>query len=314
MYYLGIVLILSSIISIYDAVSIQLDKESGSFSVSIYGNIWFKGDEVFVYSNGKKYSNHANTQNQLYLTSTQTTFSNNKILGEYKETSFLFESEDGVAAIECIYEVYKDTVIFKHYFPIAMNNTNANDMDAIITSFPTFDLKSSTERSEYPGDGKKPSEKSFEKKKSPLGYAHWVSWHYEDEETVTTSDSTSDSTTAPSNEEDLHLSKHRELLAAPGFISPDYGLWSWEHTESDTDNNNAYIPGGISGTGVTAVYDGHNHVAILCPYTNFMSQSHSSLTQSSDDGLIGFGIMGLVNEIPAGYSQSTILYIHHIVG
>lgn len=111
----------------------------------------------------------------------------------------------------------------------------------------------------------------------PAGYAHWVSWYYN-----TTTVSSADPA-------------RRNLLVAPGFRTPVLEAW---------DSASA-VPGGVGGTGVTAVFDEKGETAVvLSAFENPMVMNHLAPSR----GLHHYGLMGNVSSIPAQFKVQTILY------
>ena len=217
--------ILISIHVIYGSVTLDVDSNNGDFEVVVANSVWFKGDEIFVKSNGNKYSNLEPSDSNLKLIVTKSNHfvGIDKVLGEFKETSLLFESIDGHASIECTYKLFETAIIFSQNIPFSIYNASyENDQDTILTSFPTFDLKDNSNQ---------------------LGYAHWVSWHYEDSDSGSDSRSGSNSNSKSKSKRNIdntnvnltnsdNVKQHRELLVAPGFITPTYGLFQWSTEKS----------------------------------------------------------------------------------
>ena len=106
------------------------------------------------------------------------------------------------------------------------------------------------------------------------GSAHWISWYYGQKDRA----------------------ERRKLLIAPGFLTPTFVGWS----------SNTTLPGGIGGSGVTAIYnEDASTTVILSPFENVMTISHAS----PQPGIVQYGVMGNVTEIPPNYSIKTIMYI-----
>lgn len=111
-------------------------------------------------------------------------------------------------------------------------------------------------------------------------YSHWISWYYTDSSIIQSS---------------LHP-VNRRVLVAPGFINPLFGEW----------NSNTSLQGGIGGTGVTAIYDKEAKVSsIFSSMVNPMVISQ----YSEGPGIVQYGIMGNVTEIPANFNIKTILSV-----
>jgi hypothetical protein len=184
--------------------------------------------------------------------------------------------------MECRFRIYENSIVFEQYFPHELNGTSAGEKDGVVSGFPTFAARSRTEKAD-----------DIEK-----GFAHWVSWHYDDKVT----------SAAPSEE----VAAKRRLLVAPGFISPAYGLWSDMGKKNDAGGVN--LSGGVSGSGVIALFSrsspGPGLATVLSPFSGFMAQSHTVRSGPGGDCAqlqLAYGIMGLVDSVPKGYSQATVL-------
>lgn len=70
-------------------------------------------------------------------------------------------------------------------------------------------------------------------------------------------------------------------------------------------NTTVHIEDGVEG-GPIAIYDRHGNVVIISPFSQFMAASNWH------DGVIGgsvyWGIMGSIDQVPAGFSMETIVY------
>eukprot|EP01039_Chlorochromonas_danica_P003209 gene3209-3514_t len=103
----------------------------------------------------------------------------------------------------------------------------------------------------------------------PAGYAHWISWFYD---------------ANPKMERNK-----RRLLVAPGFQTPVQGIW----------NRTTSLPGGIGGSGVTAVYPLNGpYNAILGAFGQPMAVSQVS----SSPGQLSYGVMGNATHLPSSFS------------
>lgn len=108
----------------------------------------------------------------------------------------------------------------------------------------------------------------------PQGFAHYISWIY-------------DFNAAPSK---------RKLLVAPGFATPVFGAWTAATA----------LPGGIGGTGVTAVY---NSDASSCAVLGAMSGAMALSSVSPAPGSLQYGIMGNATAIPKGFTTQLLMAI-----
>ena len=156
---------------------------------------------MFLIANDEKYS----TADQSLLLVSTNTINGNDILGQYKSTQMIYETKDTTTTVShqmiTNIKVYDDFIIFEQMFPndITINNNSSTRLssDDIITSFPSFVINDDD-------DVKK-------------GYAHYVSWYYQD----------------------VPDSNRRKTLVAPGFLTPTFGEWS----------STTQLAGGVGGTG-----------------------------------------------------------------
>lgn len=282
-------------------LQLEIDEKNGNFVVSIDDQIWLEGDEITIHSAGTEYSSAAADESAYKLHVVQRISSSTKFMGEdsigtFEKTSLFLRSSDGLAEMECAFRLYERSIVFEQYFPSQLNGTSTGNKDMIVSGFPTFTSRNVIKKQGQIGVQK--------------GYAHWVSWHYDDKVTSSTSASREN---MKSDEE-----KRRRLLVAPGFISPAYGLWEEMGEENDAGGIN--MSGGVSGTGVLALYDSTGKTAtVLSPLSGFMAQSHTVRASAHDkdrpcdndrancDVQLAYGIMGVVDSVPQGYTQSTVL-------
>lgn len=157
-------------------------------------------------------------------------------------------------------------------------DTSTNNADSLISSFPSFDI------------GKNLNENWNMNSTIGNAYMQWVSWFYGKPK------SNVNPNVNPNVNTNIHLNEKRELLEAPGFTNPLFGVW----------DKNTVIVDGIGGSGVMCVFNMNSNTnVVLSPLDNFMTVSQ----YSSNPGKIEFGIMGNVTEIPKDFSMKTIMFI-----
>ena len=86
------------------------------------------------------------------------------------------------------------SIVFDQKFPNALDETSTMNADALISSFPSFDMSGAREGTQTFAD-------------HDLAYMQWVSWYY-------------------GKPDENQQPKGRKLLDAPGFDNPLYGLWN----------------------------------------------------------------------------------------
>lgn len=239
-------------IEITETIATLVDEAYGGFEIFLNGKLWFRSmGRVFVRSNGKMYTTEDRSLRYSNITKEEGIDRN----GHYVAHTFYYSLENGTIMLKASMTLTGGKLLFKQVFPQQLDGTSANDPDGLISSFPTFEID------DYQGT---------------RGYAHWVSWYYEDL--------------------DSENKKSRKLLKAPGFTTPTFGEW----------NSNTLLAGGIGGTGVTCIFDRASlDSAVLSAYENPMAVSHAMSTP----GCIEFGVMGNVDTIPANYSITMILSV-----
>ena len=106
------------------------------------------------------------------------------------------------------------------------------------------------------------------------GYAQWISWVYGSKD-----------------------DERRELLVAPGFSSPRFGLW-------DADGINT-LRGGIGGTGAIAIFDeAGRDTIVLSPY----GESVMAINQANlAPGVTCYGVFGNASSIPPNAAFSVLV-------
>lgn len=181
-------------------------------------------------------------------------------IGYYSETQLHYEdTSNKKAQMIAKIRVYleNNAIVFEQAFPNGLQETSSSDADGLVTGFPSFVIRDDD------GGGS-------------LGSAHWISWYY--------------------GQKNRAERERRQLLIAPGFLTPTFTRWT----------SNTTLPDGIGGSGVTAIFnDDASITAILSPFENVMTISQLS----PQPGSVQFGIMGNVTQIPPNYSIKTIMYI-----
>jgi len=269
---------------------LDVDEKNGDFIVFVDGHVWLEGNEITLQSAGVEYSSAADEFSPRKLRVVETGMATGvDKLGEFEQTSLLLKSSNGLAQMECRFRQYEEVIVFEQHFPVQLNGTSTGDKDAVISGFPTFTADSAAQTAA-----------GLQK-----GFAHWVSWHYDDKVT-----------TGAAQTEDEGGNQARRLLVAPGFVSPAYGRWGDMAVPNEAGA--ATLSGGVSGSGVIALFarEAPDLAAVLSPLSGFMAQSHcvrrrsSSRAATSDPNpntQLAYGIMGLVDSVPEGYSQTTVL-------
>lgn len=241
-------------IEITESIGTNVNDRTGGYEVFINGKLWFRSNgTVSLRANNTLYSTEDRTLRLKNITKTQGTDN----LSFYTTHTFDYgkPGEDDIL-LKASMKLSDGKVYFQQLFPQQLEQTSAGNADELISSFPSFEISRE--------DGTR-------------GYAHWVSWYYDD----------------PEHEEDA---SHRKLLKAPGFSTPTYGEWGSE----------MILAGGIGGTGVTCVYDQvSSDSVVLSAFENPMVVSHVS----TSPGRLQYGIMGNVSSIPANFSVTTVLSV-----
>ena len=193
-------------------------------------------------------------------------------IGEYLMSRIEWRTFPGNIPLVGYIRVYEDTIVFEQAFETNITGSSVGDVNSIASSFPSFQLFNAEQ-----GAG--------------VGYAHWVSWHY------------SEPTTNSSTEEEGFIQKgdcmdnNTPAVPVPGWKSPTMGKWNVETN----------LEGGLGGTGVTCIFNANSSLsAVLSPMNNFMVASHVTPTP----GLLQVGILGTVTSIPEGFTLQTILTFH----
>lgn len=232
-------------------------ENDGSIGIFYKQSLWLQtGPEVILHANNKTLSTSAST---LSL-KTYSESPNERVdeLGSYFENLLHYWSPD--AEMICRVKVYRhsDTLVFEQSFPRQVNESSVGNADHISSGWPIFVTIS-------------------EQARERRGYAHWVSWFYENDE----------------------RENRRDLLIAPGFASPQLGYWN-----SETFSK---LKGGLGGTGVLAIFDRTaTDTLVISPYLNPMAINHQSM-QADNNRMLGFGVMGNVSTIPAHSAFSIII-------
>jgi hypothetical protein len=267
-------------------IDVKVDS-AGRFSIIVDRVEWFRSGDVFIYSNGVQYSQHALTLSSGNVRSVI----GEDNMGVFDETFIDFSDSADALKVLMIGSIRKyhdgSNVVFRQYFPNTLQSTSSGDPDGLISSFPSFEM--------FEGNGVAAGSRD-----AGLGYAHWISWFYDQQPTS----------------KSLRSNFRRRALVAPGFSTPQHGTW-------DTDTR---LSGGIGGSGVTAVYalnanvesadamveaaalgkvrSNSNVAVIIAPLTNMMAVSHVSPAS----GTLAYGIMGNVSSVPEGYSVSVLMH------
>ncbi len=120
--------------------SIRPSDTPGSFDVLVDGDTWFAaGRPASIREGGRTLS--AGTPD-LVLNSTLEEIGGADALGRYSKWSWIFASAATGARFETSVRVYHDAIAFEQRFPQGLNGTSANDIDKLITSFPSFAMPS----------------------------------------------------------------------------------------------------------------------------------------------------------------------------
>jgi hypothetical protein len=234
-------------------------KQTTIFQIYFNEDLWFESNEIFIHFNDRYYTT---TDSSLTLIK-QRTRQNKDSLGSHEEYTLSYaindeSTKENEIIFNGIIKVYDDFVLFNQQFPKGLKNTSTNNADLIVSGFPTFVLQDRSDCGQ----------------RSPVGFAHWVSWFYKSASVA---------------------AGRRSTLVAPGFATPVYGKW----------DDATLLQGGIGGSGVTAVFDkeGRNTV-VMSPFTQPMTVSHIS----PNAGELQWGLMGNLTEIPKNFEFSTILF------
>jgi hypothetical protein len=159
-------------------------NSSLSFSVAIDGNVWLSSYDGDIYFRHNR-TTHSTSAGNLVVKDVRTT-TGTSALGIFNATTVTFVSTTNGKAMDATIQQYASYVVFDQTFLSPLMDCSIENADALISSFPSFQLGKQSPR---------------------LGFAHWISWLYLD---------SSMSMVAPS-------SHHRKSLVAPGFQSPVYG-------------------------------------------------------------------------------------------
>jgi hypothetical protein len=229
-------------------------SDTGGFDVLLNGRLWFRSrGKAFVRSGGQLYS----TEDKSLILQNVTKYEFRTDNGVMLSYVLDYAAADGVVLMQGIVELNEEAnIIFKQFFPQALENTatEGNNPDSLISGFPVFEI---------------------EEKDHSRGYAHWVSWFYDEPEATT---------------------RQRKLLVAPGFTSPRFGEWA----------NDTVLSGGAGGSGVICVFDRDTSEAgVLSALESPMAMSHIS----PSPGELQYGVMGGVIHVPEGFVASVVLAV-----
>ena len=239
----------------------SLILDTGGFEIFINYELWLRSrGEVYVRANDMIYSN-AHHPPSLIL---QNITKENKVVpdcGFQKKHIFYYGDVYGNLMLEASMIFCGGSIIFESKFPNALNNTSSGDANALVSGFPTFEIDRSHATSR--------------------GYAHFVSWYYDDPNSELHEDSQSYN----------DKNERRRLLVAPGFTTPRMGSWSDE----------TKLSGGIGGTGVLSIFDKNSGDSlVLSALDNPMVVS----SHSPRKGTLHYGVFGNCTSIPAGFTLS----------
>lgn len=124
---------------------------------------------------------------------------------------------------------------------------------------------------------------SLSSEDSTRGFAHWISWYYD-----------ANPTNRKKVDGESSPDERRKLLVAPGFATPVYGRW---------DATSA-PPGGIGGSGVTAVFDQNaQYCAVVGAFVHPMALS----SYSPAPGTVQYGVMGNSTSLPADFRPQILV-------
>ncbi|KAJ1458189.1 hypothetical protein M885DRAFT_95114 [Pelagophyceae sp. CCMP2097] len=210
---------------------VDVNDQTGVFSVKVDDDVWFQGADVFVRSAGAE---HRLSTGGLVRERSWTTQGADGY-GAYDATEIQW-SAAGAPFVTSV-RVYATTVIFEQRFPEGLNATKAATTDALVSGFPALRIANVSD--------------------TKRGYVHWQG-------------SMSGANTSFGALDDADLNKK---------------IW-----------------GGLKGTGPLCVFD-TQHGAVVSAASAFMS---SSATFS--DGVLTYGLMGGVEEVPRFFSHETILH------
>ena len=240
-------------------IEIDVDNSSGDFSIFVDRKLFFRGGkEVFFHANSKKFSLADKTLRLVEVSRDE----GEGELGAFTESIISYEAQGLQGTrMRCSIKLFSESnsIVFEQSFDRAIHGASTGFADGLTTAFPSFDLSASAQK---------------------LGYAQWISWYY----------GSVDRDMSPEEQ------GRRKALVAPGFSSPEYGLW----------DGSAQLSGGIGGSGVVCVFDEEARLSfVLSPLDNFMVQSHVS----SSPGALSYGLAGNITAIPPGLKSRTMLHV-----
>ena len=247
----------------------ELILDTGGFDIYINYELWLHSrGEVYIRANDQVYSN-AHHPPSLVLQNI-TKVEKLKDCGFEKKHIFYYGDVYGKLMMEASMSLCAGLITFEQKFPNELNGTSSGNADHLVSGFPTFEAGNAHSTSR--------------------GYAHFVSWFYEDAEQPYPRDP---------NLRKIMTSEakdRRRLLVAPGFTTPRMGAWS----------NELLLTGGIGGTGVLSIFDKDSGDSlVISAFENPMTVS----AHSPKKGSVHYGLMGNTTSIPAGFKMSIVAHV-----
>ena len=271
---------------------------NGSYVVSVDGHPWFVGDDTFITSGAGTVYSLADGSLALEKTVTSTGFDG---LGAFAKTTMVLRATTTPPqTVEFSIKAWNDgeTLEFVQAFPHGLADTasaEAAGKNGVSSSFPSW-RPASLPRGAESGTG---SGAGSGRQRGWMAYDGW--------------DCASDG-----GSEGCIFQE----VAPAGHVA--YGPW---------DNDTSELPGGLEGSGPMAIFAADkSRTVVVSAFTNTMAQSQVFVSDVSDlsgvdspgkgkgtgkgkgPGVLRYGLLGSVTEIPAGWSSSVILSLGRAPG